>query len=117
MVKEGNVLFNDTLNTFFIYCYTALDIWYRTIQIWREEIWCCHHYMGYSFRLAARYLLYAPFTDNTAHTFVAPVVEQWLKQETADDLYTMSKCSITELHLTPRVDNHSDNDRKPAAMK
>ena len=25
--KEGDVLFNDTLNTFFIYGYMALDIW------------------------------------------------------------------------------------------
>ena len=30
----------------------------RTIQIVREET-CCHH-IGYSFRLAARFLLYAP---------------------------------------------------------
>ena len=35
----------------------------------REELCCCH-YMGYSFRLAARVLLYAPFhkQDNTYHS-------------------------------------------------
>ena len=36
-----------THSTHYIYCYMALDIWYRTIQIEREET-CCHH-MGYSF--------------------------------------------------------------------
>ena len=43
----------------------ASYIWYRTIQIAREETHC-RHYMGYSFRLAARVLLYAssPKQDN-----------------------------------------------------
>ena len=42
-------------------------IWQRTTQIAREET-CCHH-IGYSFRLAARVLLYAPShrQDNTYH--------------------------------------------------
>ena len=34
--REGNVLFNDTLNTF-SYGYMASDIWLRTTQIAREE--------------------------------------------------------------------------------
>ena len=52
-------------STHFIYGYMASDIWYRTIQIAREETRCRH--MGYCFRLAARVLLYAPFRrrDNT----------------------------------------------------
>ena len=87
--KEGNVLFNDALNTFylrlymegskemfyltthsthFIYGYMASDIWLRTILIAREETRCCH--IGYSFRLAARVLLYAPTQrqDSTYHS-------------------------------------------------
>ena len=46
----------------------ASDIWYRTIQIAKEET-CCRH-MGYSFRLAARVLLYAPSPrqDSTYHS-------------------------------------------------
>ena len=48
--KEGNVLFNDALNTF--------SYGYMTIQITREETRCRH--MGYSFQLAGRVLLYAP---------------------------------------------------------
>ena len=46
-------------STHFIYGYMASDIWYRTIQIEREEI-CCYHYMSYSLQLAASDLLYAP---------------------------------------------------------
>ena len=53
--KEVNVLFNDALNTFYL------------SQIAREETRCRH--MGYSFRLAARVLLYvSPHRqDDTYH--------------------------------------------------
>ena len=98
--KEGNVLFNDALNTFylrlygvrhmvkddsdsekreremfyltthsthFIYGYMASDIWLRTILIVRKKTRCRH--IGYSFRLTARVLLYAPshIQDSTYH--------------------------------------------------
>ena len=93
--KEGNVIFNDALNTFhsrlysvghmakrereremfyltthsthFIYGYMASDIWLRTILIVRKETRCRH--IGYSYRLTARVLLYAPShsQDNTYH--------------------------------------------------
>ena len=58
--KEGNVLFNDALNTFYLRLYGV-------IHIAREETRCCH--MGYSFRLAARVLLYSSShrQDNTYH--------------------------------------------------
>ena len=45
-------------STHFIYGYMALDIWLRTILIVRKETHCRH--IGYSFRLTARVLLYAP---------------------------------------------------------
>ena len=66
--KEGYVLFNDALNTFFIYGYMASDIWLRTILIVRKETHCRH--IGYSFQLAARVLLYAPShrQDSTYHS-------------------------------------------------
>ena len=66
----------------------------------REET-CCRH-MGYSFRLVARVLLYAPThrQDNTYHSPVAPVVEIWLEREIAQWVHhkgsirrTMSECS------------------------
>ena len=56
------------LTTHFIYGYMASDIlWYRTTHIVREETLC--RYMSYSFRLAARVLLYASShrQDNTYH--------------------------------------------------
>ena len=47
-----------THSTHFIYGYMASDIWLRTIRIVRKET-CCRH-IGYSYRLTARVLLYAP---------------------------------------------------------
>ena len=56
-----------THTTHFIYGYMASDIWLRTILIVRKETRCCH--IGYSFRLTARVLLYAPThrQDSTYH--------------------------------------------------
>ena len=46
----------------------ASDLWLRTILIVRKETSCCH--IGYSYRLAAMVLLYAPShrQDNTYHS-------------------------------------------------
>ena len=57
-----------THSTHFIYGYMASDIWLRTILIAREETRC--HHIGYSYRLTARVLLYAPSQrqDNTYHS-------------------------------------------------
>ena len=54
-------------STHFIYGYMVSDIWLRTILIVRKETRCRH--IGYSFRLAARVLLYAPShrQDSTYH--------------------------------------------------
>ena len=56
-----------THSTHFIYGYMASDIWLRTIRIVRKETRCRH--IGYSFRLTARVLLYAPShrQDSTYH--------------------------------------------------
>ena len=56
-----------THSTHFIYGYMASDIWLRTILIVRKETRCRH--IGYSFRLTARVLLYAPShrQDSTYH--------------------------------------------------
>ena len=68
--KEGRKEFFclTTHSTHFIYGYMASDIWLRTTQIVRKET-CCRH-IGYSFRLTARVLLYAPShrQDNTYHS-------------------------------------------------
>ena len=56
-----------THSTHFIYRYMASDIWLTTILIVRKETRCRH--IGYSYRLTARVLLYAPShrQDNTYH--------------------------------------------------
>ena len=61
--RERNVLFNDALNTFYLRLY---GVRLRTILM-RKETRCRH--IGYSYRLTARVLLYAPShrQDNTYH--------------------------------------------------
>ena len=56
-----------THSTHLSYGYMVSDIWLRTIPILRKETRCRH--IGYSFRLTARVLLYAPShgQDSTYH--------------------------------------------------
>ena len=65
--REREMFYLTTHSTHFIYGYMASDIWLRTILIVRKETLCRH--IGYSYRLAARVLLYAPShrQDNTYH--------------------------------------------------
>ena len=62
-----DMFYLTTHSTHFIYGYMASDIWLRTILIVRKETRCRH--IGYSFRSAARVLLYAPYhrQDSTYH--------------------------------------------------
>ena len=61
-------LFNDALNTFYLRLYVVGHMVKEHSN--REKETCCHHYMSYSFQLAARDLLYAPShrQDNTYHS-------------------------------------------------
>ena len=65
--REREMFYLTTHSTHFIYGYMASDIWLRTILIVRQETRCRH--IGYSYRLTARVLLYAPFhrQDSTCH--------------------------------------------------
>ena len=67
--KKGRkeMFYLTTHSTHFIYGYMASDIWLRTILIVRKETRCRH--IGYSFRLTARVILYAPShrQDSTYH--------------------------------------------------
>ena len=65
-VRERNVLFNDTLNTFYLRLY-GVRYMVKDLLIVRKETRCCH--ISYSFRVTARVLLYAPShrQDNTYH--------------------------------------------------
>ena len=64
--KERNVLFNNTLSTFYLYDVEHVEKDYSA----REESCCYHYTYGLLFRLAARVLLCAPFhrQDNTYHS-------------------------------------------------
>ena len=67
--QEGRkeMFYLTTHSTHFIYGYMASDIWQMTTQIVRKETRCRH--MGYSFRVTARFILYAPShtEDSTYH--------------------------------------------------
>ena len=64
---EREMFYLTTHSTHFIYGYMASDIWLRTILIVRKETRCRH--IGYSYRLTARVLSYAPShrQDNIYH--------------------------------------------------
>ena len=67
--KRDREMFYLTMHsTHFIYGYMVSDIWLRTILIVRKKPRCRH--IGYSYRLTARVLLYAPShrQDNTYHS-------------------------------------------------
>ena len=68
-MREREMFYLTTHSTHFIYGYMASDIWLRTILIVRKETRCRH--IGYSYRLAARVLLYAPShrQDSTYYGF------------------------------------------------
>ena len=65
--REREMFYLTTHSTHFIYGYMVSDIWLRTILIVRKKTRCRH--IGYSYRLTARVLLYAPShrQDNTYH--------------------------------------------------
>ena len=64
--KDRNVLFNDTHNTFYL---RLLGVRHMVTDHSAREETHCRHYIGYSFRLAARVLLYASshIQDNPYH--------------------------------------------------
>ena len=67
VVLGKGMFYLTTHSTHFIYGYMASDIWLRTILIVKKKTRCRH--IGYSFRLTARVLLYAPShrQDSTYH--------------------------------------------------
>ena len=67
IIGRKEMFYLTTNSTHFSYGYMASDIWLRTILIVRKET-CCRH-IGYSFRLTARVILYAPShrQDSTYH--------------------------------------------------
>ena len=83
LFQEGKILFNDTLNTFYLRLY-GVD--HRVKDHLAREETHFHHNMGYSFQLTAIqqaiFYMYLS-TESTAHTiaFIITVVEHWLEQQ------------------------------------
>ena len=63
--KEGNILFNDALNTFYLRLY---DVRHMVKDHSDSERGNLLRHMGYSFRLVARVLLYASFHRQECYT-------------------------------------------------
>ena len=69
-------MFYLTMYTFYLWLYGIGHIVKDTPA--RQEI-LYHHFMGYSFRLTAKDLFYAPSLARLMHVFVIPVVKHWLE--------------------------------------
>ena len=95
--KEVNVLFNNALNTFYLWLY-GIGHMVKDHSDGERGNLCCH--MGYSFRLAARVLLYAPShrQDSTYLGLVTPVMEHWLEREIAQWVHAMKDRSDDPSH-------------------
>ena len=91
--KEGRkemfyVLFNDALNIFYLRLYGVRHMVKDHSD--SEKKTRCRH-IGYSFRLTARILLYAPShrQDSTYHDLCYTIVKHWLEREIAQWVHPM----------------------------
>ena len=110
--RKEEVFYLTMHSTHFIYSYMASDIWSRTILIVREETHC--HHIGYSFRLAARVLLYAPFhrQDSTYHGLCCTSCGALAGWEGRKEMFYLTTHSTLYLWLYGvRHKNHSDRER------
>ena len=106
--REREMFYLTTHSTHFIYGYMASDIWLRTILIVRKETRCRH--IGYSYRLAARVLLYASSNrqDSTHHglcctSWLEREITQWVHHEGSirRPIAPRANALTTELYLAP----------------
>ena len=82
MKEEGNVLFNDALNTFYLQLYGIRHMVKDNSDNERRNLLPPLH--GLLFLISRFFYMYHP-TDRIAHTtaFVKPVMEHWLEREIA----------------------------------
>ena len=78
--KEGNVLFNDALNAFYLRLYGVGHMVKDHSDSERGNPLPPHRH---SFRIAARVLLYASSHRQNSTAFIVPVAEHWLEREIA----------------------------------
>ena len=93
--RERNVLFNDTLNTFYLWLYGVRHMVKDHSDSEKGNPLPPHRLL-----LTARVLLYAHPTDWITHTtvFVTPVVEHWLEREIAQWVHPMKNRSDDPSH-------------------
>ena len=112
--KEGNVLFNDAFNTFFLRLY---DVWHMVKDHSNSERENPVPPHGLLFPINSKVFFYMHHpTDRIAYTmaFVTPVVEQWLWREIAKwvhhegsirrSIAPWADALTTKLHLAPVVE-------------
>ena len=77
-IEEGNVLFNDALNTFYLWLYGVGHIVKDHSDSERGNLLPSH---GLLFPINSKNSFICTIPDRIAHTmaFVTPVVEQWLE--------------------------------------
>ena len=80
--KEGNVLFNDAMNTFYLRLYGVRHMVKNYSDSERGNPWPPHPHR-LLFPISSKVLYMHHPTDGMTHTttFVTPVVEHWLERE------------------------------------
>ena len=95
--KEGNVLFNDALNTFYLRLYGVIDIVVDHTGSERGNPLLPH---GLLFLINSKGSFLCNIPDRIAHTtaFVTTVVEHWLEWEIAQWVHSMKDWSDDPSH-------------------
>ena len=129
--KEGNVLFKDALNTFYLRLYGLEHMVNNRSESEREETRC--HHMGYSVRLAARVPLYVPShrQDRTYHSLCYTsrgalagmrfhcsqkyIHEKYERRNVISFNNALNTFNLWLYGVNHMVKDHKDSQRKPAA--
>ena len=112
--REREMFYLTTHSTHFIYGYKASDIWLSIILIVRKETRCRH--IGYSYRLTAKVLLYAPShtQDNTYHglCYTSRGALAGTKTKTFFGHSPIHPFSLLPLYISEKVSNLIFSDKK-----
>ena len=95
--KEANVLFNDALNTFYLWLYGIRHMVKDHSDSERGNLLPPH---GLLFLINSKGSFICTIPDSIAHAmaFVTPVVEHWLEREIAQSVHPMKDRSDNPLH-------------------
>ena len=103
--KEGNVLFNDALNTFYLRLYGVRHM-VKDHSYSEKGNPLPPHWLLFPICSKGSFICTMPQQNITYHSFVTPVVEHWLERETAQWVHPMKDRSDDTSHhertLLPR---------------